>query len=69
MQAPLYLARSGYIDGGSLNNAGGYGIYWSSTALNSERARFLGFDPSGVNPESNNYRYRGFSIRCVLRGS
>ncbi len=69
MQAPLYLARPGYINGGSLNGAGGSGNYWSSTIYNLERARFLGFDPSGANPEYDYYRYRGFSVRCVLRES
>ena len=67
MNAPLYLARSGNINSGSFNNAGGYGYYWSSTVNNSEYARLLVFYSSNVNPENYNYRYYGFSVRCVLR--
>ena len=67
MSAPLYLSRSGRIDGGSLLYAGGSGLYWSSTVRSSELARNLGFDAANVYPESSNYRYSGFSLRCVAR--
>ncbi len=69
MQAPLYLARSGRINSGALYDAGGIGYYWSSTVSTSEYARNLYFSSSSVYPESNGYRYRGFSVRCVLRES
>ena len=70
MNAPLYLARSGGINGGSLGGAGDYGGYWSSTIGNSEYTRILGFNSSYVGPENNGYsRYYGFSVRCVLRES
>ena len=67
MNAPLYLARSGGINGGSLNGAGGYSYYWSSTVNNSENVRNLYFNSSNVYPEGNGYRYNGFSLRCVMR--
>ena len=69
MNAPLYLARSGDINGGSFYNAGSYSFYWSSTISNSERARYVVFNFENVVPESSNYRYTGFNLRCVLRES
>jgi hypothetical protein len=66
MNAPLYLARSRYINGGSFYGTG-YGIYWSSTVSNLEFARRLGFYLDGITPEDNEYRSAGFSLRCILR--
>ncbi|MBR3052324.1 hypothetical protein IKG60_01735 [Candidatus Saccharibacteria bacterium] len=48
-------------------NAGGNGNYWSSTVNSSENARNLNFNATNVNPENNNNRYNGFSLRCVAR--
>ncbi|MBR3052411.1 hypothetical protein IKG60_02205, partial [Candidatus Saccharibacteria bacterium] len=67
MSAPLYLSRSGRIDGGSLLLAGGNGYYWSSTVYSSERARYLSFLATSVNLEYYTTRYLGFSLRCVAR--
>ncbi|MBR3052321.1 hypothetical protein IKG60_01720 [Candidatus Saccharibacteria bacterium] len=67
ISAPLYLSRSGRVDGGSLLGAGGGGNYWSSTVYSSEGARRLNFAATGVLPENNFYRYSGFSLRCVAR--
>ncbi|MBR3052252.1 hypothetical protein IKG60_01355 [Candidatus Saccharibacteria bacterium] len=68
LPAPLYLSRSGRVDGGSPLYAGSSGYYWSSTVYSSEHARALNFNATGVNPESNGYnRYNGFSLRCVAR--
>ena len=65
--APLYLSRSGRIDGGSLLYAGGGSSYWSSTVRSSEDARSLVFNATFVGPENYNPRYSGFSLRCVAR--
>ena len=67
MSAPLYLSRSGRIDGGSLLGAGSFGYYWSSTVYSSESARNLSFYATSVNPEDYRSRYIGFSLRCVAR--
>ena len=67
MFAPLYLSRSGRIDGGSLLYAGGNGYYWSSTVYSSENARYLYFNATYVSPESSFGRYYGFSLRCVAQ--
>ena len=69
MNAPLYLARSGNIHDDSIYSAGGGGEYWSSTVDNPEATHRLNFGSAVVNPESNSHRYRGFSLRCVLRES
>ena len=66
MNAPLYLARSGYVNGGTLYGPGSVGSYWSSTVGSSEFARRLLFYAAGVNPENDYYRYYGFSVRCVV---
>ncbi|MBR3052437.1 hypothetical protein IKG60_02350 [Candidatus Saccharibacteria bacterium] len=67
ISAPLYLSRSGRIDGGSLLYAGGSGFYWSSPVSSSEYARGLRFYATDVYPENSSYRYAGFSLRCVAR--
>ena len=68
MNAPLYLARSGYVaNGNSLYGIGASGNYLSSTSYNSEGARFIYFTSDSVYPENYYYRYRGISLRCVLQ--
>lgn len=63
--APLYLVRAGNVVGGSLNNAGGYADYWSSTVNGSADARSLYFSSIYVNPANYNRRWNGFSLRCL----
>lgn len=49
-----------------LNNAGQYGVYWSSFAYsNSNNAYYLYFNSSGVNPSNYYDRFYGFSLRCL----
>ncbi|HPL05556.1 MAG TPA: fibrobacter succinogenes major paralogous domain-containing protein, partial [Bacteroidales bacterium] len=56
-----YRGHSGYFD-----NIRNYGIWWSSTELDTYNAwsRVLGYDSSSVE-RYNDYRESGFSIRCV----
>jgi len=56
---------AGDVSGGSLNNVGSYGYYWSRTASSSNNAYRLSFGSSGVSPAGSIGRYRGFPIRCV----
>ena len=65
MNAPLYLARSGYVDGGTLYGPDSRGRYWSSTVNSSDSARYLYFNATYVYPENLSNRYAGFSVRCV----
>ena len=67
MNIPYYLLRGGYLNGSSLTNAGSYGYYWSSTPIGSSGACFLSFYSGGVDSGSN-FRYYGFSVRCMAAG-
>ncbi len=64
---PYYFVRSGTIDGGTLNDPGVYGLYWSSTVSSSTYAYFLSFSGTVIYPGRNFDRYRGRSVRCVAR--
>ena len=64
--AKVFFVRSGYVNPTNyLNNAGNNGNYWSSVANSSSDAYNLNFNSSNVNP-SNNNRYNGKSVRCVV---
>ena len=43
------------------------GIFWSSTPYSAENARNLNYNSTGINPQNNNNKGNGFSIRCVAR--
>ncbi|MBQ3309569.1 hypothetical protein IJG78_02740 [Candidatus Saccharibacteria bacterium] len=59
------FALSGYRFGGSTNNQGGYGNYWSSTAYNANGAYSLDLGSSNVTPAYNHSKYLGFTVRCI----
>ena len=65
--APLWFVRSGYVDYGALYGYDTIGVYWSSTVFNSNYAYHLGLTDGRVNPDNNNYRYYGRSVRCLAR--
>ena len=65
--APLFFARGGNVNGGSLNNSGNNGNYWSSSVNSSSNAYNLNFNATNVNPTNNNNRNNGRSVRCVAR--
>ena len=65
--APLWLARSGYVDSSSLDGTGGCGRYWSSTVNSSSSAYYLDFDLGAVYPTGNVSRSSGYSVRCVAQ--
>ena len=48
------------------NNVGSVGNYWSSTPNNANNAYNLNFNTSNVNPQNNNNRSNGYSVRAVL---
>ena len=65
-QTPLYFHPGGYVNSGSLRNAGSYGDYWSSTASsNTNYACELYFNSGGVLPSYRTRRYGGQSVRCL----
>ena len=61
----LFFPAAGYYNGTSLDDRGSYGYYWSSTWISASYARGLGFGSSGVDPQNNNSRRYGFSVRAV----
>ena len=65
--APLWLARSGYVNSGSLYATGGRGHYWSSTVSNSNGAYTLYFNSGNAYPASSDGRIYGYSVRCVAQ--
>jgi hypothetical protein len=59
--SPVY---SGYYGDGSLYNAGSFGYWWSSTAIDSNSQYILAYR-SGSLYTYGGYKYYGFSVRCV----
>ena len=52
-------------NGTDVNNVGDNGNYWSSTANDSNNAYNLNFNDSNVNPDNNDNRNNGYSVRLV----
>ena len=67
MAAPLYFVRGGYTNSNNLYYAGCNGRYWSSTVYSSQNAYRLDFRSDGINPTNYDSRYRGRSVRCLVR--
>ena len=65
--ASIFLPATGYRSGSSLNSAGSFGFYWSSTpnGINDYYACGLGFHSSNHNVNIY-YRNNGQSVRSVL---
>ena len=63
----LFFPAAGYVNGTSLIDAVSVGCYWSSTLYSdsTDKAHFLYFDSSSVNPQDCLSRYVGFSVRPV----
>lgn len=60
-----FFPAAGNYNGTSLNNSGSNGYYWSSSWYNSSNGYNLNFNSGNVNPQNNNNRYYGFSVRAV----
>ena len=53
---------------GNSNDVASNGNYWSSTVNDDNNAFNFNFDVDGnVNPDNNDNRNNGFSVRCVAR--
>ena len=61
----MFFPASGRYNGTSLENRGTNGYYWSASFNNSTNAYNLNFNSSNVNPQNNNNRYRGLTVRPV----
>ena len=67
MQGDPGFVLSGYRYGSSTYDQGGYGRYWSSTAVNAGNAYNLYLGSSGVNSAGYNGKFDGFTVRCVAK--
>ena len=65
----IFLSAAGNRYDASLGNQGKSGYYWSSSLSTSytDSSRHLGFASSGVGTSSANDRFRGRSVRPVIR--
>jgi len=61
----VFFPAAGNGNGTSLNNRGTNGNYWSSSLNSADNGYNLNFNSSNVNPQNNNNRYRGYSVRAV----
>ncbi len=59
-----YGGYSGY--NGTLSRQGSYAYYWSQTEYNATNGyRLYFYSNGGVYPQNSDYKYSGFSLRCV----
>ena len=65
--APIYLAKSGDIDGKLNARQGTRGGYWTSTIYNNNGAYRPVFQPRSFSTFSYGWRGYGFSVRCLAR--
>lgn len=61
----IFIPASGNIDGDTLDGFNEYGLYWSATVSDQANACCLNFDDGNPDPESENPRYVGFTLRAV----
>ena len=66
-ETTLFFPCSGNGNGTSWNNRGSNGNYWSASLNSATNGRNLNFNSGGVNPQNNNNRNNGFSVRCIAR--
>ncbi|MBQ6729611.1 MAG: hypothetical protein IJQ83_05720 [Bacteroidales bacterium] len=64
-QTRVFLPAAGNRNGTSVNNVGSNGNYWSASCNNSNNAYNVNFNDSNLNPQNNNNRYNGQSVRLV----
>ena len=68
----IFLPAAGYTwfdddeSGTTLYHRGTYGLYWSSGFYSASSAYNLSFDSTEVNPQGNDTRRFGFTVRAVL---
>ena len=61
----VFLPAAGTRNGTSVYDAGSRGYYWSSSVRNEYRAYYVYFNSGYLLPQSNGYRYDGFSVRLA----
>lgn len=61
-----YFPLSGNTYGEGIGNVGSYGVFWSSSAVDSVYAYYLNFNSSNINPQRINDKGISVSVRCVF---
>ena len=61
----VFLPAAGYRSGGGVYDVGGGGYYWSSSPNGVDYARNVYFLSGYVDPQDNDYRLNGFSVRLA----
>ncbi len=64
----VFLPAAGRRYGAAVSYAGSYGLYWSSTQVNTDYAYSLYFSSDDLDPQGNDRRYGGRSVRLVRVG-
>ena len=52
---------------GVVNNVGSEGDFWSSSSNSERNAYNLNFNSNNLNPQNNNSKGNGFTVRCVAQ--
>ena len=65
----VFLPAAGYRDGSSVDDVGGGGLCWSSTAYDEDYAYGVGFDGDDVYRDGYDYRNRGYSVRLITESN
>lgn len=65
-RSALRLPLSGYFGYGSAFYQGSDGVWWSSTRSSNGSVHYLSANKSNIYPVNGNFRYGGYSVRCVL---
>lgn len=61
----VFLPAAGGRGGTSVSDVGSFGYYWSASYNDCDSAYFVLFGDSYLNPQRDNNRYYGFSVRLV----
>ncbi|MBR3414508.1 InlB B-repeat-containing protein, partial [Candidatus Saccharibacteria bacterium] len=51
----------------SASGVGSAGFYWSSSVYGTDRGYYLYFNSSYVRPQSNDYKFSGYAVRCIAK--
>lgn len=62
----IFLPAAGLYRDRAVSDRGTYGFYWTSVYVNADNARSMYFSRSSANPQSQDYRRYGFSVRAVV---
>lgn len=61
----IFIPIAGFYNGTTLSRKGQYGLYWTRDYYSSDHAHNLGVTSGALNPNNNDYRNYGFTIRAV----